>query len=145
MPLLHVVILAAGQGKRMQSALPKVLHRIAGRPLLAHVVDAARALKPELGSAPDYRIEKGSAALRSALIDFLVAEFKGERQPADSDAYEIPVRIEGHTVNVSHSGDFGYVMVSLAQGDADTTLVRAIASRFDAALATGRYDALFGK
>ena len=44
---LHVVILAAGQGKRMRSALPKVLHRIAGRPLLAHVIDAARALKPE--------------------------------------------------------------------------------------------------
>ena len=44
---LHVVILAAGQGKRMRSALPKVLHRIAGRPLLAHVMDAARALKPE--------------------------------------------------------------------------------------------------
>ncbi len=44
---LHVVILAAGQGKRMHSALPKVLHRIAGRPLLAHVVEAARALKPE--------------------------------------------------------------------------------------------------
>jgi bifunctional UDP-N-acetylglucosamine pyrophosphorylase/glucosamine-1-phosphate N-acetyltransferase len=47
MPLLHVVILAAGQGKRMHSALPKVLHRIAGRPLLAHVIDAARALKPD--------------------------------------------------------------------------------------------------
>ena len=44
---LHVVILAAGQGKRMHSALPKVLHQIAGRPLLAHVIDAARALKPE--------------------------------------------------------------------------------------------------
>jgi bifunctional UDP-N-acetylglucosamine pyrophosphorylase/glucosamine-1-phosphate N-acetyltransferase len=44
---LHVVILAAGQGKRMRSALPKVLHPIAGRPLLAHVLDAARALKPE--------------------------------------------------------------------------------------------------
>jgi bifunctional UDP-N-acetylglucosamine pyrophosphorylase/glucosamine-1-phosphate N-acetyltransferase len=44
---LHVVILAAGQGKRMHSALPKVLHRLAGRPLLAHVLDAARALKPE--------------------------------------------------------------------------------------------------
>jgi len=44
---LHVVILAAGQGKRMRSALPKVLHQVAGRPLLAHVVDAARALKPE--------------------------------------------------------------------------------------------------
>ena len=44
---LHVVILAAGQGKRMHSALPKVLHCIAGRPLLAHVIDAARALRPD--------------------------------------------------------------------------------------------------
>ena len=44
---LHVVILAAGQGKRMHSALPKVLHRIAGRPLLTHVIDAARSLKPD--------------------------------------------------------------------------------------------------
>src|SRR5690348_5633714 len=43
---LHVVILAAGQGKRMRSALPKVLHPLAGKPLLAHVLDAARALKP---------------------------------------------------------------------------------------------------
>ena len=44
---LHVVILAAGQGKRMHSALPKVLHPLAGRPLLAHVLDAARALAPQ--------------------------------------------------------------------------------------------------
>jgi bifunctional UDP-N-acetylglucosamine pyrophosphorylase/glucosamine-1-phosphate N-acetyltransferase len=44
---LHVVILAAGQGKRMHSALPKVLHRIAGRPLLAHVIDTARSLRPD--------------------------------------------------------------------------------------------------
>ncbi|MDJ0739907.1 MAG: bifunctional UDP-N-acetylglucosamine diphosphorylase/glucosamine-1-phosphate N-acetyltransferase GlmU [Gammaproteobacteria bacterium] len=41
---LGVVILAAGQGTRMKSDLPKVLHRIAGRPLLGHVVDCARAL-----------------------------------------------------------------------------------------------------
>ena len=43
---LNVIILAAGQGKRMQSRLPKVLHPLAGRPLLAHVIDAARALEP---------------------------------------------------------------------------------------------------
>jgi bifunctional UDP-N-acetylglucosamine pyrophosphorylase/glucosamine-1-phosphate N-acetyltransferase len=43
---LAVVVLAAGQGKRMHSALPKVLHRLAGRPLLAHVLEAARALEP---------------------------------------------------------------------------------------------------
>ena len=46
-PALHVVILAAGEGKRMKSSLPKVLQKIAGRPMLAHAIDAARALQPE--------------------------------------------------------------------------------------------------
>jgi len=40
----QAVILAAGQGKRMHSDLPKVLHRLAGKPLVAHVVDTARAI-----------------------------------------------------------------------------------------------------
>ncbi|GAB3359795.1 bifunctional UDP-N-acetylglucosamine diphosphorylase/glucosamine-1-phosphate N-acetyltransferase GlmU [Lysobacter tyrosinilyticus] len=43
---LHVIILAAGEGKRMKSSLPKVLQKIAGRPMLAHVIDSARALDP---------------------------------------------------------------------------------------------------
>jgi bifunctional UDP-N-acetylglucosamine pyrophosphorylase/glucosamine-1-phosphate N-acetyltransferase len=43
---LSIVILAAGQGKRMASDLPKVLQPLAGRPLLAHVIDTARALHP---------------------------------------------------------------------------------------------------
>jgi bifunctional UDP-N-acetylglucosamine pyrophosphorylase/glucosamine-1-phosphate N-acetyltransferase len=42
--LLHVVILAAGEGKRMRSARPKVLQPLAGRPMLAHVIDTAREL-----------------------------------------------------------------------------------------------------
>ena len=42
---LHVVILAAGEGKRMRSALPKVLQKIAGKPMLGHAVDTARALR----------------------------------------------------------------------------------------------------
>ena len=41
---LHIVILAAGQGKRMRSDLPKVLHLLAGRPLLSYVIDAAKGL-----------------------------------------------------------------------------------------------------
>jgi bifunctional UDP-N-acetylglucosamine pyrophosphorylase/glucosamine-1-phosphate N-acetyltransferase len=41
---LAVVVLAAGQGTRMKSALPKVLHKIAGRPMLGHVLAVARAL-----------------------------------------------------------------------------------------------------
>ena len=44
---MNIVILAAGMGKRMQSALPKVLHPLAGKPLLSHVIDTARALSPE--------------------------------------------------------------------------------------------------
>lgn len=44
---LSVAILAAGQGKRMNSRRPKVLHPLAGRPLIAHVIDTARALKPQ--------------------------------------------------------------------------------------------------
>ena len=44
---LHVVILAAGQGTRMKSGLPKVLHRISGQPLLEHVLRTAQAVGPE--------------------------------------------------------------------------------------------------
>ena len=43
---LHVVILAAGEGKRMKSTLPKVLQKIAGQPMLAHVIATARTLHP---------------------------------------------------------------------------------------------------
>jgi len=43
---LSIVILAAGEGKRMKSALPKVLQPLAGRPLLKHVIDTARSLEP---------------------------------------------------------------------------------------------------
>ena len=41
---MNIVVLAAGQGSRMRSEIPKVLHRLGGRPLLAYVLDTARAL-----------------------------------------------------------------------------------------------------
>jgi bifunctional UDP-N-acetylglucosamine pyrophosphorylase/glucosamine-1-phosphate N-acetyltransferase len=43
---LAVLVLAAGKGTRMESDLPKVLHPLSGRPLVAHVLDAARELQP---------------------------------------------------------------------------------------------------
>ncbi|GLQ86901.1 bifunctional UDP-N-acetylglucosamine diphosphorylase/glucosamine-1-phosphate N-acetyltransferase GlmU [Dyella flagellata] len=45
-PAVHVIVLAAGEGKRMKSKKAKVLMPLAGRPLLAHVLETARALRP---------------------------------------------------------------------------------------------------
>ena len=45
---MNIVILAAGLGKRMRSDTPKVLHTLAGRPLLSHVVETARQLAPKV-------------------------------------------------------------------------------------------------
>ena len=44
---IHVVILAAGQGTRMKSRMPKVLHRVAGKPLVEHVLHTAWSVHPE--------------------------------------------------------------------------------------------------
>ena len=46
-PSLAAVVLAAGQGKRMKSKLPKVLHPVCGRPLLWHVLSAAAGARPD--------------------------------------------------------------------------------------------------
>ena len=52
---LSIVILAAGQGKRMKSDLPKVLQPLAGRPMLSHVIDCARSLDARaIGTPADF-------------------------------------------------------------------------------------------
>lgn len=61
---LEVIILAAGQGSRMKSTLPKVLHPVAGQPLLAHVVRTARALQP---SAIHVVVGHGAEQVQAAL------------------------------------------------------------------------------
>lgn len=61
---LSVVILAAGEGKRMKSRLPKVLQPLAGRPLLKHVIDTARELEP---AAIHVVYGHGGDAVRAAL------------------------------------------------------------------------------
>lgn len=76
---LSVVILAAGQGKRMRSDLPKVLQPIAGKPLVRHVIEAARALG---ASSIHVVIGHGGEAVRAALTEpglhfALQAEQKG--------------------------------------------------------------------
>lgn len=61
---MNIVILAAGQGKRMHSNLPKVLHPLAGKPLVRHVIDTARTLSP---SRLCIVYGHGGDAVRSAL------------------------------------------------------------------------------
>jgi len=75
MPPVYVVILAAGEGTRMRSDTPKLLHRVAGRPIVEHVVGAARELDPAniaLVVPPDHsriRDALNDAALRFAVQD----------------------------------------------------------------------------
>jgi bifunctional UDP-N-acetylglucosamine pyrophosphorylase/glucosamine-1-phosphate N-acetyltransferase len=61
---LSVLILAAGEGTRMKSALPKVLHEAAGKPLLAHVLDAASVLK---NAAAGVVVGRGADEVRKRL------------------------------------------------------------------------------
>src|SRR3954470_9894416 len=69
---VNVVVLAAGQGKRMQSALPKVLHPLAGMPLLSHVLTTARALRPaSICVVYGHGGEQVPDALRAADLNFV--------------------------------------------------------------------------
>ena len=70
---LEVIVLAAGQGKRMRSDLPKVLHPIGGRPLLAHVLEAARALEPKKTLVVHgHGAEKVRAAFADTTVDWVL-------------------------------------------------------------------------
>jgi bifunctional UDP-N-acetylglucosamine pyrophosphorylase/glucosamine-1-phosphate N-acetyltransferase len=96
---LSVVILAAGQGKRMGSDLPKVLQPLAGRPLLAHVVATARQLGPDaIHVVHGHGAERVRAAIAGPDIRWVLqAEQKGtghaliQAMPAVPDAHTVLV------------------------------------------------------
>jgi bifunctional UDP-N-acetylglucosamine pyrophosphorylase / glucosamine-1-phosphate N-acetyltransferase len=68
MPDTHIVILAAGKGTRMRSALPKVLHEAAGRPLIEHVLRTAESLSPtSIVVVVGHEADRLKAALRIRL------------------------------------------------------------------------------
>jgi hypothetical protein len=92
-----------------------------------------------------YRLEPAKQGLRDALLDFLVSEFKGERVSVESYAYEYPVKIDGQTINVAYGDSGHYVTVSVPTGTTDTKLLETVAKRIDAELATGKFDAFFGR
>lgn len=85
-PRPAVVVLAAGQGTRMRSRLPKVLHEAAGAPLLAHVLDAARALDPDPLLVV---VGHGADAVRDRFADAGVGFVLQERQRGTGDAVAV--------------------------------------------------------
>lgn len=69
----HIVILAAGKGTRMRSDKPKVLHTLAGQPLLAHVLATAKALKPaSLNVVVGFKAEQVKAQVNDASVNWII-------------------------------------------------------------------------
>lgn len=92
-----------------------------------------------------YQIRKAGQEMRVALMEYLEKEFGAKRDPAEVDAYEYRVVVEGKKLKVASGNESGYVLVSMAHEEIPSDIVGRIAKSFNAALATGRYDSLFKK
>jgi len=89
---LNIIILAAGEGTRMQSALPKVLHTVGGQPMLVHLLQTASVLQPD---AIHVVVGSGADRVREACRDFEVnwveqAERRGTGHAVDQAMPAIP-------------------------------------------------------
>jgi hypothetical protein len=92
-----------------------------------------------------YRLAPAKAELCDTVIRFLVAEFHAERRPPGDDQYARPLSVDGQKLTVECRPDDHYVDVQTEYQAKDTRILESVARRFDAELATGKYDALFGR
>jgi hypothetical protein len=90
----------------------------------------------------EYHVKPAGEAMFEALKSFLVAEMGATRTPEDLAAYGHQVHVNGQVVHVLNHTEYQQVGVFMDRG-IDSRLVETIGKRFDAALATGRYDSLF--
>jgi hypothetical protein len=93
------------------------------------------------GESQAYTLRPGGEPLRAALIDLMVRDLGGEHLPDELNGYQQRVRLNGKVLNLAVIASPAYVYVSMDEGDPQ--IMSAIGARLDAALATGRYDALF--
>lgn len=102
---LAVVILAAGQGTRMKSKLPKVLHRIGGRTLVAHVLDAAARVSPEhVIAVVRHERERVTEAIIDHAADTIIVEqddVPGTGRAVEQALAALPGGFEGSVVVLS--------------------------------------------
>ncbi|MBZ0155260.1 MAG: bifunctional UDP-N-acetylglucosamine diphosphorylase/glucosamine-1-phosphate N-acetyltransferase GlmU [Alphaproteobacteria bacterium] len=87
---LAAVVLAAGLGTRMKSALPKVLHPLGGKPMVQQVIETVQSLKP---AASVVVVGPGNGEIRNALKDFPV-RFAVQKEPKGTgDAFKAAVQV----------------------------------------------------
>lgn len=102
---LAVIILAAGQGTRMKSKMPKVLHRIGGRSLIEHVLDTAAGLSPEfIASVVRHDREKVVQAILDHAPDTLIVdqdEIPGTGRAVEQAVAALPSGFDGSVVVLS--------------------------------------------
>lgn len=133
---LEIVILAAGQGTRMHSDLPKVLHPLAGKPLLGHVIECARALSPHnIHVVTGY----GTEQVRAAVGDEGICWHLQEQQQGTGHAVQqaLPGLADEHVVMVLY-GD-----VPLLEPATLQRLLHGL-SRCELALLTAEFEGVEG-
>ena len=80
---LNIIILAAGNGKRMRSALPKVMHKVGGKPMLEHVLISAKKLNPK---SINVVINSNIENIKNSFKDYNINWYKQLEQKGTSDA-----------------------------------------------------------
>jgi len=125
---IEAIILAGGAGARMRSSLPKSLHTVGGRPLLAHILDAVRALTPR-------KIHIVVSAERGDEVRDAI-EGDGESEPADITwVPQDQPRGTGHAAQLAMAGVADAATVLVVYGD--TPLIETATLRHLLAAAAG--------
>ena len=111
---LEIIILAAGQGTRMRSSLPKVLHPLAGKPMLAHVLDTAKRLEP---AAIHVVYGHGGEQVKNTINDPEIHWVEQAQQLGTGHAVEqaMPAVKEGSTVLILY-GDVPLIKAETLRG-----------------------------
>jgi bifunctional UDP-N-acetylglucosamine pyrophosphorylase/glucosamine-1-phosphate N-acetyltransferase len=135
-PRLAVVVLAAGQGTRMRSRTPKILHRIAGVPLLGHVLATAQALEPaHLVVVVRHERDAVAAAATELAPEALIVdqdEIPGTGRAAEVALAALPDGFEGEVVVISadvpllDAGTLGELLAAHREHAAGATLLSAV-------------------
>jgi len=99
-------------------------------------------LTPPAHSTPEYQVGPAGEQMFEAMASFLTTEMGATRTPEDQAASGWQAHLNGTILHLFDNTSEHHVTIYLDQGG-DTKVLAAIAERFDAALATGKYDALF--